>query len=336
MLSAYMDGFEGVRDPWTEISDSQCVQTMERYCPEVEDISDAEPELPVASFDLGFSVENIDNIGDSQPKQLSTIEQNCEHLVSKSTCQLAKRVHDDSSGFGSGCSLSKCPKTIVVKPRVKPARVYKDPVSEQELDKLSHKSFADDTHRKLRWAVNMYEEWRVQQNKNPDLNMITASLFNVGTLNKANLSYGLCRFLSEVTKVNGEDFPGKTLYEILISIQIYLKMKGLHWKLVDDQDFVNVKFTLDNLMKQRTREGLGQHVRKARVLSYEQEEHLWETSVLGCSSPEQLMNTVLFLFEFFFIEMGLDMWSTKKMQASKPTKEVCTIGNWIARRSSFL
>ena len=93
-------------------------------------------------------------------------------------------------------------------------------------------------------------------------------------------------------KVNGEEFPGKTLYEILISLQMYLE---IHWKLLDDSEFVNVKFTLDNLMKKCTEDGIGHHVHKAKVLSYEEEDHLWACGLLGSSNPEQMLNTLVFL-----------------------------------------
>ena len=95
--------------------------------------------------------------------------------------------------------------------------------------------------------------------------------------------------------MNGEEFPGKTLYEILISLQMYLETKGIHWKLIDDNDFVNVKFTLDNLMKKHTEEGIGHHVCNAKVLSYEEEDYLWASGLLGSSNPKQMLHTLVFL-----------------------------------------
>ena len=252
------------------MSNSECVRVMdsvpqEKYCPIlVEDISDAETEL-APSFDLGFNVDTV---------QKSSIEQNSEHLTSCSTCRPAKHsldYHDDSSGCGS--TVSK---------KSKPEHVFKEPL-------------AADTHKKLHWAVNMYEEWCVQRNKHPDYAPIHASMFNISTITKLNLSYGLCSFLSEVCKVNGEEFPGKTLYEILISLQIYLEMKAIHWKLLDDSEFVNIKFTLDNLMKKCIEDGIGHHVCKAKVLLYEEEDHLWACGLLSSSNLDQMLNTLVFL-----------------------------------------
>ncbi len=149
--------------------------------------------------------------------------------------------------------------------------------------------------KKLRWAVNMYESWRDQRNRVPDYCPITASLSDMSTVNKTNLSYGMVHFLSEVLKVNSEEFPAKTLYEITVCIQMYMESQGVHYKLLDDPDFKNMKFTLDNLMKEATSSGIGMHVRKAEVLSFEDEEKLWSSGALGSSTPDQLLNTVVFL-----------------------------------------
>ena len=38
--------------------------------------------------------------------------------------------------------------------------------------------------------------------------------------------YVLVHFLTEVKKIDGSDFPGKTLYDILICVQFYLETLG--------------------------------------------------------------------------------------------------------------
>ena len=54
-------------------------------------------------------------------------------------------------------------------------------------------------------------------------------------------------------------FPPCTVYEIIISIQMFLEQSGIFWKLLDDQDsnFIWLKFTIDNVMKMLTSEGVG-------------------------------------------------------------------------------
>ena len=140
----------------------------------------------------------------------------------------------------------------------------------------------------------MYTEWRDACNKNPDLALIQADLNDLSTLTKRNLSYALYRFVTEIKKLDGSDYPLHTLYRIVIGIQMYLETQGVNWQLTNDPEFKNVHFTVDNVMKHCTSQGLGTIVNQAQILSYDQEELLWQQWLLGMSNPEQLLHTVVF------------------------------------------
>ena len=50
-----------------------------------------------------------------------------------------------------------------------------------------------------------------------------ANLRDLPTLTKDNLQHALCRFVPEVTKKKGVGpYPGKTLYQMIVTIQKYL------------------------------------------------------------------------------------------------------------------
>ncbi len=66
------------------------------------------------------------------------------------------------------------------------------------------------------------------------------------------------------------------------------------FKLVDGEEFHNVKFTLDNLMKKRTFDRVGV-LQKANVISETDEEAMWEGGTLGEDSPDKLRDTVMYL-----------------------------------------
>ena len=57
---------------------------------------------------------------------------------------------------------------------------------------------------------------------NFDNKIFNADLSKVELLMKEDLSHALCIFIPEVTKLDGTDYPGKTLYEMVTSIQKYL------------------------------------------------------------------------------------------------------------------
>lgn len=116
------------------------------------------------------------------------------------------------------------------------------------------------------------------------------------------LSYGLCHFICEVKKINGDDFPPKTIYEMIVCVQIYLESRGIFWKLLDDMDmdFVKLCYTCDNIMKEHASGGLGNVIRQAEVISYDNETFLWKNEYLGSSTPELLVRTLLFQIGLYY------------------------------------
>ena len=172
-------------------------------------------------------------------------------------------------------------------------RTFNMPLPEDALKELSHKNFSDDTMRKVKWARKMYRDWRSYRQSLGMENM-ALDLEDTATITPENLQFALCRFITEVKKVNGEDFPGKTLYDIIVCIQFHLECLGYSYKLINEALFRDLKFTLDNTMKERTARGIGISVRKAAVLSATDEDLLWSLGFLGMDSPQQLLNTVVF------------------------------------------
>ena len=92
---------------------------------------------------------------------------------------------------------------------------------------------------------------------NFDVKIFEANLEEVKSLTKESLYHSLCMFIPEVTKVrDSTDYPGKTLYEMITSIQKYLHQNKIFWKLIDDVEFIEVRTVLDNVMKERAQQKL--------------------------------------------------------------------------------
>lgn len=87
-------------------------------------------------------------------------------------------------------------------------------------------------------------------------------------------------------------------------------MSGLCYKLLNDDTFKDIKWSLDNIMKMRTSEGVGVSVRKAQILSSSDEEYFWSLGLLGSFNPEVLLNTVVFM-----IGKGFALRAGKEHQA---------------------
>ena len=116
------------------------------------------------------------------------------------------------------------------------------------------------------------------------------------SLTKASLNEALCYFIPEVTKSKGQGmYPGRRLYQLVIGIQKHLNVCKVHWKLIDDIEFDDMRIVLDNVMKERASLQIGTIRKQADVITYKQEAKMWNEEILGEDSPDTLCNTVLYL-----------------------------------------
>ena len=179
-------------------------------------------------------------------------------------------------------------------------------VSDEKLHELKRQQLKKRTYAKMMWGVNAYKLWRKDCLSNPcnfDVRIWESDLDNVDGLNVEVFKFALCKFIAEVTKAkDGSEYPGKTLYHLVISIQKYLNEKGKDWKLVESRQFVEVRNVLDNVMKERASRNIGTSVKQAKYISLNFEEELWKKGLLGEDSPDKLRGTVLFLIG---MNMGL-------------------------------
>ena len=97
------------------------------------------------------------------------------------------------------------------------AHTFKAPLLDDELAKLSHKNFSPNTIKQICWVRRMYQDWRAHRHS-CGLEFIVCDLEEKATITAESLKFALCHFITQVKKVNGEDFPGKTLYHIIVYI----------------------------------------------------------------------------------------------------------------------
>lgn len=169
------------------------------------------------------------------------------------------------------------------------------PLPKEDLKTMSRKTFSTETNKKIRWVVRMFDDWRNFRNSQPNLENIQFDFNDESTISREALVFAMCRFLIEVKKLDGSDFPGRTLYDITVCMQFKLETLGYHWKLLNEECLKDIRFTLDNVMKLRTSQGVGTTVKQAQVLNNFDEELLWNLGLLGTSTPSILLNTVVFL-----------------------------------------
>ena len=177
----------------------------------------------------------------------------------------------------------------------------------------------------MQWRVRAYNEWRLQRLSNVvnfDVNIFEVNLDDISKLDKNAFIHALCNFIPEVTKVkDGSDYPGKTLYEMVTSIQKYLSQNNVFWKLIDDPEFREVRTVLDNVMKECAQRNIGTTKKQAKYIDFKVENDLWETGVLGESSPDQLRDTVLFLLGLNLgLRAGDEHYNLRRFSENQPSQ----------------
>ena len=132
--------------------------------------------------------------------------------------------------------------------------------------------------------------------KECDVSVYESELCKIESLSKMSFKNALCMFIPEVTKVeDGSDYPGRTLYEMIRSIQKYLHQNKVYSKLLDDPEFRKVQTVLDNVIKERVEANMGMIRKQAKFISLEHENKLWEKGILGKDTPDKLHITILLL-----------------------------------------
>ena len=142
-------------------------------------------------------------------------------------------------------------------------------MSEGDLDGMACKKFLYQTNKKIRWVRNMYVDWRNHRNSVSPGEIVNCDLDNVQSIDENSLLFAMPRFITEVRKLDGSEFPSKTLYDIVICVQFYLETLGFTFKLLNEDVFSKIRFTLDNVMKKRVADGIDSAVRQAQVLSFQ-------------------------------------------------------------------
>ena len=102
--------------------------------------------------------------------------------------------------------------------------------SASEREKFDKSWVSDTSRRKWAWVLKVFEEWKKQRNETvlkEDYSGESAIQEDIEEMSDEMLDFTLARFVAEVTKEDGQKYPWKTLYEILSSNQMYLRV---HWK----------------------------------------------------------------------------------------------------------
>jgi hypothetical protein len=173
------------------------------------------------------------------------------------------------------------------------------PLNQQDLDALIQSGLSKKTEAKCKWALNLFDMWQQdRKKKKPDADSFMYQ--DIMTMKDEEIDKCLSYFVAEVKNKSGEDYKPNTVYEIVCSIQHFMRKKGRFVSFLDDKKYEGLRSVLDSKMKELSSRGLGLERKKAEIISAEQENTMWCKGILGRDSPQQLLDTLLFQLGLHF------------------------------------
>jgi hypothetical protein len=115
------------------------------------------------------------------------------------------------------------------------------------------------------------------------------------------LAIHLRNFVFEMRQKMGETFPPNSLHHIVSGIQQCLRVSGnASVDIYKDSEFAEFRVCLDAEMKRLQSAGYGSKTTKAEPFIEEEEKILWQTGLLGKSTPQALVDTILAMNGLYF------------------------------------
>lgn len=156
------------------------------------------------------------------------------------------------------------------------------------------------TMKSNKWSNNAWESWRNWRNNN-EVSSTSKEIPAVRDCNHNELGYWLERFVFEARKQNGDEYPYKSLYELCCGIQrVYNNCSdGTFREPVDIfqpkcPNFYRFYAALDCKMGQLQSKRIGIDIKRADIITDEDEKKLWNSKVISLESSRGLSNGVYF------------------------------------------
>ena len=109
----------------------------------------------------------------------------------------------------------------------------------------------------------------------------------------------------EIRKKDSSVFISNSLYHVCAGIMRYLRANGMpEFDIFEQAGFSRFRMVLDSEMKRLQALGIGTAQRKTKSITFEDEEILWRKKILGDSTPQSLLDTMLYINGLYFALRG--------------------------------
>ena len=153
-------------------------------------------------------------------------------------------------------------------------------ITASKCEKFDKSWVSEASCRKWAWVLKVFEEWKKQKNEavlKQDYSGELVIQQDIDKMSDEMLDFTLARFVAEVTKKGGQEYPGK-----------------------NSCTFRNLNSALNLIMEERARQGIGVDVNQANLITQEQENYLWEHGFLGSENAELLCHTLVWVLGIQF------------------------------------
>uniref|UniRef100_A0A3Q2TE31 Zinc finger MYM-type containing 4 n=1 Tax=Fundulus heteroclitus TaxID=8078 RepID=A0A3Q2TE31_FUNHE len=221
-------------------------------------------------------------------------------------------------------SPTPAPKRRQAQRKARDKRVGEEPAEESPPRTTSKKSVSAEILKlKSQYGVDAWKRWIQWRQTQPNLEQrrfgsrpleLKEDLLSCTT---AELSYGLCCFITEVKRPGGEPYSPDSLFYLCLGIQQYLFENGRVENIFMDRFYGKFSSDFTNMLK-----GFEPTItRRGYVHSRVEEEFLWGCKQLGAYSPIVLLNTLLFFcckyFGFTTVEQHRQLSFAHVMRCTK-------------------
>ena len=153
------------------------------------------------------------------------------------------------------------------------------PVSDADEASLRAEAIPNNTKSTTDWGICIWNEWSTSRVATvagvQGIAPLTTPLLE---MSHVDLAYWMGKFVLEVRKKDGSEYPPKSLYTLVCCFKRLFEQNGVHNVnplRVDDFRFGNFRATLDAEMKCLHGKGLGTSSKQAEPITPDEESLLW-------------------------------------------------------------